>query len=230
MRKLLTLALALLALLAPLALIAPAHAAKPESPGSGAQGGISLTVHTHSQQFGGGPGGADLLFGTQPLSFDPSEGESFQYSSVSCDDPARFNDVALNFNPDYPGIEDPAPVRHLVEGTVTETTESGDRGTVEGTITTILCEGDEEGDQIVIEYEGRFRRAGDSQARFTGQFEIVGGTGEFADLSGQGSITGEFTCLPGVLERFEDADSCAELGAFSDAVFRLKGSYQDPTA
>lgn len=73
MRKLLILALALLA---PLALIAPAHAAKPESPGSGAQGGISLTVHTHSQQFGGGPGGADLLFGTQPLSFDPSEGRA----------------------------------------------------------------------------------------------------------------------------------------------------------
>lgn len=148
---------------------------------------------------------------------------------MSCEDPARFNDVALNFNPDYPGIEDPAPVRHLVEGTVTETTESGDRGTIEGTITTILCEDGEEGDEIHIEYEVRFRRTSDDQIRVTGTFQIVGGTGEFADLSGQGSITGEFTCLPGVLER-QDADSCADLGAFSDAVFRLKGHYQDPTA
>ena len=41
-------------------------------------------------------------------------------------------------------------------------------------------------------------------------------------------MKGEFTCLPAILQR-EGAGSCAELGVFSDAIFRLRGSYADPT-
>ncbi|MDP8928482.1 MAG: hypothetical protein M3O70_07890 [Actinomycetota bacterium] len=220
----------LIALLASLATVGSAVAQQERRPESGQSGGFSLTVHSHSSEFGGGPGGAPLLRpDTEPLPFPITEG-GFSYSSVACDDPARFNDVALNFNPDYPGIEDPASVRHIVEGTATEVDKPDMTGTVEGTITTFLCEGGQEGDEIHIAYEGRFRQVSDNEARLTGTtFEIIGGTGRFADLEGQGSMTGSFTCLPGVLER-AGAASCAELGAFSDAVFRLRGNYQDPTA
>lgn len=36
-------------------------------------------------------------------------------------------------------------------------------------------------------------------------------------------MKGSFTCLEGVLER-EGAENCADLGAFSDAVFELRGN------
>lgn len=225
-KKSLVLVIALLASLATTGTVA----AQQERPETGQSGGFGLTVHAHSSEFGGGPGGAPLLMSaTEPLPFPISETD-FSYSSVSCEDPARFNDVALEFNPDYSGIEDPASVRHIVEGTVTKADESGKKGRVEGTLTTFLCENGQEGDEIHIAFEGQFRQVSDNEARLTGTtFEITGGTGRFADLEGQGSMTGSFTCLDGVLER-ENAESCADLGAFSDAVFRLRGHYEDPTA
>lgn len=195
-----------------------------------AHGGLTQTVHTHSEPFGS-PSGADLLFGTDPLGFPITEG-SFRYSSVACEDPAPFNDVALRFHPEYPGVDSPAKVRYLVEGTVTDVSESGDRATVEGTITTILCEGpnlEQEGDRYFVDFEGMLVRTSDNEAQLRGgTFEITGGTGRFQDLSGQGSIKGRFTCLPPVLQR-NNAQSCADLGAFSDAIFRLTGSFADPT-
>lgn len=223
-------AILLIALLASLATAGSATAQQERQPGSGQSGGFGLTVHSHSSEFGGGPGGAPLLMsGTEPLPLPITE-TGFSYSSVACEDPARFNDVALDFNPDYPGIDDPAAVRHIVEGTVTDVDDSGTKGTVEGTITTFLCENGQEGDEIHIAYEGQFQQDSDNEAKLIGTtFEITGGTGRFADLDGQGSMTGSFTCLEGVLER-EGAENCADLGAFSDAVFRLRGQYEDPTA
>lgn len=208
-----------------------------------ASGAIEMTVHTHSSEYGG-PGQAPLLAGdTDPLQHPISE-QSFSYSSVSCADPAPFNDVALNFNPDYPGIEDPASVRHVVEGDVTDVSQSGKVGTVEGTLTTYLCENGEEGDRIDFSFDGKLVQTSDNDAQFRGRFTIEGGTGQFADMTGRGSMAGRLTCLPTILER-EGAESCAELGEFSDAVFfrgeqtdpvpgdvtgGLKGSYTDPTA
>lgn len=161
---------------------------------------------------------------TFPLSKD-----DFSYSSVACEDPARFNDVALSFDPDYPGIEDPAAVRHLVEGEVTDVHQDGRiSGETKGTVTTFLCEDGEESDQIHIEFEGRSTQTSDNEAGFEGTFKIEGGTGRFADLEGEGSMAGSFTCLEGVLER-EPAEDCADLGVFSDAVFQLEGTYTDPT-
>lgn len=216
----------LLALLAPFLVLAPA-AAKPPAEQEGASGKFSLTVHTHSSEFRG-PGGAPLLRATDPLSFEMTEGESFSYASVECESPAPFNDVALDFSPDYPGLDDPLPVRHVVEGTIVSIDESGQTGEVEGTITTFLCENGEETDQIVFEFEGTFTRTSDNQVRFSGTFTIEGGTGRFADITGEGKITGEFTCLPRILEN-EGASSCADLGVFSDFIAQLSGTFADPT-
>lgn len=221
-----TLSLLVLAIVASLSVAVSVASSQPQDSVDGASGSMSLTVHTHSSEFGGPGGNPLLLEETDPLEHPVEEG-AFSYSSVSCEDPARFNDRALNFNPDYPGIDDPAPVRHIVEGTVTEW--DGKTGTAEGTITTFLCEDGEEGDQITIAFEGRIVQTSDDQVRFRGTYQITGGTGTFSDLTGMGSITGEFTCLAGTLQNV-GAESCADLGAFSDAVFRLKGHYADPTA
>ncbi len=195
----------------------------------GVRGDISLDVHTHSSEFGS-PSGAPTLFETTPLPFPISKGANFSYSAIPCRFPAPFNDKALNFTPDYPGLEDPAAVRFLVEGTVTKAIRSGERGTVKGTITTFLCEGDREGDKIFIEFEAQFVVTSANVATVEGTFRITGGTGRFEDITGSGSFTGDpgFTCLPPVLRR-NQAENCADLGAFSDAVFDLRGSFQDPT-
>jgi hypothetical protein len=76
---------------------------------------------------------------------DPSTGT---YSSIPCNQPAPFNDVALDLTPDFPGVQDPAPVRHFVGVTVTPT--EGNQGTVEGEITSILCVGGEESNNHIF--------------------------------------------------------------------------------
>lgn len=124
------------AVVAVLAAVDPAGA-KPKSPsGSGASGGFQMTVHTHSSN------PESLLFpDVERLQFDFEEGDTFAYSSRQCDETARFNDVGLDFRPDYPGVDDDdgtAAVRHQVTGIVTE--ENDGTGTIEGTITTVLCE------------------------------------------------------------------------------------------
>lgn len=186
------------------------------------RGGISVGVHAHSSEFGS-PGGHETLVGTQPLEYDFAGGDNFSYSSIPCDIPAPFNDESLRFDPDYAGIEDPAPARHIIEGTITEYDESTGEGTVEGTLTVILCEEGEESDRIFVEYSGSFLKT-DDEVQISGTFEILGGTGVFSDLDGHGSIKGSLLCLPGTLEN-EGAESCEDLGAFSDAVFQLHGTY-----
>jgi hypothetical protein len=204
-----------LAILASLATISPA-AAKPPSSDGGASGNISLTVHAHSSQF------TDTLFPTSPLPFPVTQKSSGTYSSIPCSQPAPFNDTALDFTPDFPGIEDPASVRHFVEVTLTPT--EGNKGTVEGEITTILCvDGEESENQLFITFEGTYKQTG-GEVRFTGTFEITGGTGVFEDIAGEGNITGAFTCLP------SREATCARLGVLSDAVFSLQGTFSDPTA
>ena len=102
------------------------------------------------------------------------------------------------------------------------TPTQGNQGTVEGEITTILClEGSETESQLFITFEGPTSRPV-GEVRFTGTFELTGGTGVFDDITGEGKITGAFTCL-------RREATCAQLGVLSDAVFSLQGTYSDPT-
>lgn len=234
----------LAALLAASAMAVPVGAKQSDSSRGGkdkASGGIDLTVHTHTSGLGG-PGGAPLLTETDPLSF-PVQEETFSYASVPCSTPAPFNDRALEFNPDYPGIDDPASARFITEGEVTDVSKSGKKADVEGTITMFLCENGAEGDQIVFAYDAKLLVRSDNLAAVRGTFDIVSGTGRFAEIDGQGSLHGRLTCLERVLAR-AGAESCADYGAFTDAVFfrgptddpspeditgGLKGHYEDPT-
>lgn len=220
-------------------------AGKPTDSSQALSGGVKISVHTHSSDDPVFPG---LLFPTDRLSFDFSEGESFSYSSRTCGGSAPFNDVGLDFRPDYPGVDDDgtAAVRHRAEGTVTQV--QGDRGTIEGTITTVLCV-TENGVQtesehvIVTEYRARYRRVSDNEVQLTGRFAIspTRSTGTFEDLTGHGSIKAILTCL--AHERNPSQPSCARRGEFTDfvglrgdtskpageAVPGLQGHFRDPT-
>ena len=201
----------------------------------GLQGGFQMTVHTHSSR------PETLLFpDVERLPFDFEEGDTFAYSSRLCSRNAPFNNLGLDFNPAYPGVDDDADgtasVRHQVAGTVTEV--DGDTGTIEGTITTVLCEGGEATDNtIVTNFEATYRLVSDDRLEIRGTFEISpeDSTGTFADLEGQGSIEGSFTCLGDPV--------CADLGVFTDFVGArgdlsrgpgeivpgLIGTFSDPT-
>ncbi len=214
-----------------------------------AQGGVKITVHTHSNN---DPEFSGLLFDTERLPFDFTEGDEFTYSSRPCNLPAAFNELGLDFSPDYPGVDDDAdgtaPVRHRVEGTITSV--KGDKGTIEGTITTVLCADEpvnldraESENVIVTHFEAKFRRTSDNEIRVSGQFQFspTESTGTFQGLEGRGSIQGVLTCL--AHERNPSQPSCAERGHFTDFVAArgdltkgpgeigpgLRGSFRDAT-
>ena len=196
-----------------------------------------MTVHTHSDN----PG--TLLFpDVERLQYDFAEGDTFQYSSRTCSRNAPFNNLGLDFNPDYPGVDDDADgtasVRHKVEGTITEQNASGTTGTLEGTITSVLCDGAvETGNAIVTTFEANYRVTSDDELRIIGRYELSPdqSTGTFADIEGRGSIKGVFTCL--------GATVCSEFGEYTDFVSArgdlskgpgeikpgLVGSFSDPT-
>jgi hypothetical protein len=226
--------------------ISPA-AAQPTKQPSKAQDGFQMTVHTHSDNR------PSLLFqDVDTLSFKFVEGEAFAYSSRTCSGNARFNDVGLNFTPDFPGVDDDAdgtaPVRHIVQGTVTKV--NGDQGgTIRGTITTVLCVTGADGKRtesnsvIVTNFRTKFRQASDNELRLTGTFKIspTESTGTFGGLKGRGSIEASLVCLGN--QRDPKQPTCATLGEFTDFVaFRgdpkapagelkpgLVGSFKAPT-
>ncbi len=246
----------LLALALAMALVgaSPATAAPkktPKAPEAEVSGGFKMTVHSHSNN---DPVFADLRFPTDRLSFGFVEGsfvfvegEGFSYSSRRCDLGAPFNEVGLDFSPDYPGVDDDengtAAVRHHVQGTVTEV--NGRTGTIEGTITSVLCENNAEtGDRIITEFVARYRQVSNNELALTGTFRINPelSTGTFADLEGHGSFKASLTCLGFQRDPSKNLP-CSDLGHFTDFVaFRgdptkgpgeiqpgLVGSFRDPT-
>lgn len=239
MKKLKVMLVAAATLAAVLTTGAPASAEPPSAGEDPVNGGFQLTVHTHSS-------GENLLFPeVERLQTDFAEGDTFAYSSRTCSPTsAPFNNLGLDFNPDYPGVDDDgdgtAPVRHQVTGTITSQDPSGTTGTLEGTITTVLCseDGTEETDNVIVtNFEARYRVTSDDELQIIGQFQISPdeSTGTFADLEGSGSIQGVFTCL--------GATVCSDIGEYTDFIAArgdlskgpgdirpgLVGHYSDPT-
>jgi len=206
-----------------------------------ASGEVRMTVHAHS--------GSNLLFPTQRLRYNFAPGDTFAYSSLRCAGNAPFNNIGLDFIPDYPGVDSArgtASVRHHAQGTITQV--FGDRGIIEGRITSVLCSGPpptavETEHRIVTEYRVAYHRASNNELRFEGGFRFspTESTGTFKDLQGGGRIQGFIVCL-GAL-RDPTAPTCAQLGEYRDFVVftgdptlpagRLQpgmtGVYYDPT-
>ena len=226
----------------------PATAKKKDS-SKGASGGVKISVHTHSNN---DPVFSNLLFPTDRLAYEFGEGDDFSYSSRPCRLPAPFNEIGLDFRPDYPGIDDgengTAAVRHRAQGSVTSVKHDGDRGTIEGTITSVLCVGEannrtESEHVIVTDYRVKFRRTSNNEIQLTGKwrFDPDESTGTFEDMTGHGSIKAILTCLGHV--RNPSSPTCADLGYFADfvglrgdtsapvgeTVPGLIGHYRDPT-
>ena len=229
-----------LAVTASLVVLAPAGPAAAQTRG-GARGSIILEGLTLAGTQFGTPSGLPTTVATDPLQLPLTTGDHFLYSTITCASPfPPWNNVGLHFNPDYPGITDPASVRHEFEGTVLQA--FGDRAVVEGTITSYLCENGVRTDQIVTSFRALVVPTSATSVPLTGggpvpttgglaifgTATITGGTGRFADIRGSASLMGQFTCLPASLVR-NGVASCAALGGFSESPFQLRGSFTDPT-
>ena len=191
------------------------------------------------------------MFPNDRLSWSVAAGEDFSYSSRLCAGNAPFNDLGLNFIPDYPGVDDDADhtarVRHHIEGTVTAA--GGDRGAIQGRLTTVLCARSGTGawvpssHTLVSQFWLQYTRSGDNALLVSGGFQIspTESTGTFRDMRGGGRMEGRFTCLGH--QGNPSAPSCAQLGYFTDFVGHagdptlgpgllqpgLVGTYYDPT-
>jgi hypothetical protein len=235
-------ALASLALVASMSLASPSRAAPAKSQGDSAKGSITIEGLTLAGSQFGTPSGQPTTMATDPVSLPLRKGDSFTYSTITCASPfPPWNSFGLHFDPDYPGITDPASVRHEIRGTVAQVKPSG-RGRIEGTISTYLCVGGARADQLVIAYKAKFEPTAATQVPLTGggpvpttgglavdgRFKVVEGTGRFEGLSSHGTMAAQLTCVPGTLMR-NNTTSCASLGGFSEAPFRLEGWYRDPT-
>lgn len=217
-----------------LAVPAPANAAKPADAQKALSGGVQISVHTHSNNDPVFPG---LLFPSDRLAYEFEQGDDFSYSSRTCAGSAPFNEIGLDFRPDYPGVDDAtgtAAVRHHAEGTITSVKQDGDRGTIEGTITSVMCVTDpttgarvESGDVLVMDYTAKFRRTSDNEIQLTGRwtFSPTESTGTFEDITGGGSLKAILTCLGHV--RNPSALSCEDLGYYTDFV-GLRGDTSAP--
>ena len=223
------------------AVVAPAGA-KPKGAGGdkpkGASGHIIIEGVTLAGTQYGTPSGQPTTETTDPLTIPVRAGDTFHYSTISCASAfPPWNNVGLHFNPDYPGIADPASVRHEFEGRVTRLNRNT-HGTIEGTVRTYLCVNGERQDQIVTSYRANFRPTSRTSVElesspvptkgglaFSGHFRVIGGTGRFADLTGHGAIKGQFTRLgtrPG-----DPAD--LNPPGYSEVPFQQKGGFRDPT-
>lgn len=206
---------------------------------SGARGQVLMTVHTHSS--------GTLLFPVDRLPYNTQTGDTFAYSSRLCSGNAPFNDLGLNFIPNYPGVDDDAdgtaPVRHGISGVVTSS--AGTRGTIEGTLRTVLCvpgnspNGQvESGHMIVSHFWASFTRVSENDLIISGGFRIspTESTGTFRDMVGGGQIQGRFTCLsrtPTCAQRNEYTDFVGHRGDPNLGPGQLQpglvGTYYDPT-
>ena len=196
-----------------------------------------MTVHTHS--------GGTLIAAPQRLPYNFGQGSTFSYASRLCSGNAPFNDIGLDFIPNYPGVDDDADgtarVRHHVRGTVTS--YFGTRGVIKGTIRTVLCvpgpnqTWTDSPHVLVSNFTAQYVLAAENDLHLYGafQFSPTESTGTFRDIQGGGRFEARLTCL--------GLSSCAPGGEFTDFVAStgnpslpagqlqpgMTGSFYDPT-
>ncbi len=194
------------------------------------RGSFSMVLMAHTTPYAG----ADLEE-QEPNPWDGGTGEGpYRYASIPCKEDAPVNNISSDlpsFNTLIPGSRVPSSARaHPFEFDVAE----GENGATElqGTLELTVCQlrpgvtpnpdpiPDPEKDRIRFEWTAQAEEASPESILWRGSFQIVGGTGPYEDLRGEGRIAGYFFCFA--------PEGCAELGEFRDAQFTLGGTYQVP--
>ncbi|SNR81839.1 hypothetical protein [Blastococcus mobilis] len=195
------------------------------------RGSFSVVAMAHTTPYAGAE-----LEEQQPTPWDGGAGGEgpYRYAAIPCNEDAPVNNISGDlptFNALVPGSRVPASTRsHPLEFTVTE----GDDGAMqlEGTLELTVCQlrpgvtpdpdpvPDPEKDRIRVEWTAQAVEAAEETVVWQGSLEIVGGTGPYEELRGEGTIAGYFFCFA--------PEGCAELGEFRDVQFTMSGSYTVP--
>lgn len=195
------------------------------------EGDFSVFAMVHTMDFGGPDGRVD------PAPWDGSRGARgpFTYASKPCNGDAPVNNVATDLpalGGAVPGSRVPASVRsHPLRF---EVTQAGDVTALRGTISLTVCQlrsgstGDDDPvpdhakPHIEIGWSGQVSRLGPELVTWRGSFTILGGTGRYARLRGDGDIAGYFFCF--------DPQGCAPHGVLQDGQYAMIGRYRIPEA
>lgn len=180
--------------------------------------GLAAMVHTH-----------DWPNNTAVKPWDGKSSGEFVYRAIPCSGNAPMNNISSNlptYNSLIPGSRSPASTRsHPFKFTV-----KGNK--LDGSIYLTVCKlgpgptkdefPDTRRDHIAINFQADWSRRTGEETVFSGTFKIVGGSGRYGKLSGEGVIRGYFMCF--------DPKGCIEgqQGNFRDMQYVLEGKFNDP--
>jgi predicted small secreted protein len=199
--------------------------------GDEVRGSFSMVAMAHTTEYAG----ADVEEGEpNPWSGAPAPGGPYRYAAIPCSENAPVNNISSDlpsFNTMIPGSRVPASTRsHPFEFEVVEDDDGDLR--LEGTIEMTVCQlrsgvtpdpdpvPDADKDRIRFEFSADFDEATAESTVWRGTFEIVGGTGPYEELRGQGQIAGSFFCFA--------PEGCEGLGELRDLQYSLIGTYRVP--
>jgi hypothetical protein len=195
------------------------------------RGSFSMIEMAHTRPYAG----AELQEQQpNPWNGQAGGGGPYRYAAIPCTDNAPVNNISGDlptFNTLVPGSRVPASTRaHPLEFQVSE----GDGGQMqlEGTLELTVCQlrpgvtpkpdpvPDPEKDRIRFEWTAQAVQAGPESVVWEGTFDIVGGTGPYEQLTGEGTMAGYFFCFA--------PEGCTEIGEYRDLQFTMAGDYEVP--
>ena len=181
--------------------------------------GLAAMVHT-----------PDWPSNAEVVPWDGKSSGEFVYRAIPCSGNAPMNNISSNlptYNALIPGSRSPASTRsHPFKFTARD-------GKMNGTIQLTVCKlapgptqdtvADATRPRITITFQADANRRTGEETVFSGPFKIVGGTGRYEKLTGEGTIRGYFMCF--------DPKGCPEgnKGYFRDMQYVLEGTFSDPS-
>lgn len=183
------------------------------------EGSFGLAAMVHTPDW---PNNADVV------PWDGKRSGEFVYRAIPCSGNAPMNNISSNlptYNSMIPGSRSPASTRsHPFKFTASN-------GKIVGSINLTVCKlapgptkdeiADAKRDRILIDFQATASKKTGEETVFEGPFSIVGGTGRYEKLKGEGTIRGYFMC-------FDPSGCVANQGKFRDMQYVLEGKFSDP--
>jgi len=201
--------------------------AAPAAAATAVEGSFSLIQMVHTTNFNDG----EVKSATP---WDGASNGTFRYAGIPCTGNAPVNNISTDlttYNNRLPGSRAPASTRsHPLEFSATRQPDGTFRLSGKDTLTVCQLRGgptaspdpvpDAQKAKIFFDWTAEARQSSSEEVTWTGTFTITGGTGEYRDLTGSGSISGYFFCFA--------VEGCVSLGNYRDGQFTMSGVYRDP--
>lgn len=195
------------------------------------EGVFTLFAMVHTLGFEGAHGPEEAV----PWDGSPAAAGPYTYASRPCSGHAPVN----NLSTDLPALGGAVPSGRVPVSTRTHplrfTVREDEAGLhLEGSITLTVCQlqsgstpdpdpvADVDKPRIDVTWTATVDARSPELVSWSGTFSLVGGTGIYAQLRGDGHIAGYFFCF--------DPEGCASVGALSDSQYAMIGRYRLPAS